>query len=306
MIVKFENESLWLEARTKVVTSSDIPALFGINKYGRTRFSVWHEKKSGKPAPYLETERQTWGKRLEKTIQTTVIEENGWELVEDAGENDYKLASKDAGIATSFDAIINDGEQDAVLEIKNVDGLIFAKDWDSSEDGESWEAPIWIELQLQFEMLCTGLERAYCAALVGGNRMVVIKRTPDEKLRNMLHEKIDEFWQSIKDNKEPPLDENGDDLEAVKRIYGAVGTEIKDGDEDDDKFVKGYLEASDAVKEATKKKRYFQSLLVKKMEGSCKILHPDWTVTASQVAEKEIKYTRKAYVTHRITPRSNP
>ena len=306
MVERFENEADWLEARTKVVTSSDIPALFGINKYGRTRFSVWHEKKSGKPAPYLETERQTWGKRLEKTIQTTVIEENGWELVEDAGENDYKLASKDAGIATSFDAIINDGEQDAVLEIKNVDSLVVAKTWCYDEKSEGYQPPIHIELQLQYQLLCTGLKVGYIAALIGGNRCIIVKRTPNEKLLTMIKQKIAEFWTSIEDNVEPPLDEDGEDFENAKAIYGCVGEEIKSGDEDDLKHVEGYMKASEDIKEATKRKKYHQSELIKSLSGHSKILHEQFTYSGKLVPAKEYTVNRKEYIAYRLTPRSNP
>jgi len=82
-IYKFETEDQWLEARKQDVTATDISAMLGLSKF-KSRFALWHEKKSGIVAnEFVENERTKWGKRLQNVIAKGVCEDQGWE-----GEDD--------------------------------------------------------------------------------------------------------------------------------------------------------------------------------------------------------------------------
>src|SRR5690606_11437457 len=108
-------------------------------------------------------------------------------------------------LGSSFDyEFILDGEKH-ILEIKNVDGLVFRNEWLEDEDG-NLEAPLHIELQVQQQMMLSGIKKAWICALVGGNKAVILKREADPEMFEMIKIKTEAFWKSIKEEKAPEPD----------------------------------------------------------------------------------------------------
>src|SRR3990172_11795006 len=117
--IKPKNEAEWLSLRMKDITSTEISALFGISPYS-TEFELWHRKKNKLYVDFEETERMTWGLRLQNAIAKGIAEDQGWKV---RRMNEY-IRIPELRIGASFDFSIEGKDiEPGILEIKNVDSL---------------------------------------------------------------------------------------------------------------------------------------------------------------------------------------
>lgn len=223
------DEAHWLQLRTQDLTSTDIAALFGLSPY-KTAYELWHEKRSGEVVRIKDNDRMKWGRRLEATVAEGIAEDQGWTVrpfkeygrlpeVRIGASFDFRImwgrdASDEPQGFRAFDTDI-----DAILEIKTVDSLAFRNGWTVEPDYV--EAPAHIELQVQHQMLVSGLRRAYIGVMIGGNRIEVIQREADDQVHAGIIAKASEFWASIAEGREPEPVMPGD-AEAVIRRYQQV------------------------------------------------------------------------------------
>lgn len=300
MIKEYNTRAEWIDARNNYITSTEIPALFGVYKYGQTPFGLYTEK-AGLilPTNEMDGERQRWGKALQKVIAEESTKVHGWQLTQ--AKNEYALYCKqDYGIASSFDYVVNDKGKDVLLEIKNVDSLIFAQQWEADEHGH-YEAPLHIELQLQHQLLCCGYDEVKLCALVGGNRLVTLARNPSKKLQDLIIEKVGAFWDMVAKEKPPELSETGEDLEHIKHLYRALGSNVVSASQSAEATAAKMRIATDKMKEAKKEVDGLKSKLLDECKDARKLLGANWTLSRTEVAQKEITYVRKAYTTNRVT-----
>lgn len=204
-----KNDLEWKTLRLACITSTEISALFGLSPY-MTEFELWHQKKNQEIINLNIGERGTWGTRLQDSIAHGIAEDQGWNV---RRMNEFIL-DDDAFIGSSYDFGIGD---DGILEIKNVDSLVFKEGW--IVDGNNLEAPPHLEMQVQHQMLVSGRKYAYIGALVGGNRVELIKREPDLKIFEMIKTKAMDFMYSVVEDKEPKPDFSRD-AEFIARLYG--------------------------------------------------------------------------------------
>lgn len=214
----------WLSLRAQDLTSTDVAALFGMSPY-KTKFELWHEKRSGTPTPVTQNARMTWGSRLEASIAAGIAEDNDWcirpfnEYVRDdelriGSSFDFRIITSEAGRAAAYPGI--DSESDAILEIKTVDALAFRNGWTVTDD--FIEAPAHIELQVQHQLLVSGLSVAYIGVLIGGNDVRVLRRDADAAVHSAIRDQARAFWDSIANNQAPdPV--MPDDAAAVIRMH---------------------------------------------------------------------------------------
>ena len=193
-IIQPRSHDHWLRLRLEVITSTEIAALFNESPY-LTEFELWHQKKNKQINSIEENERMFWGNILEESIAKGVCQRNGW-----TGEP-FKIFGVRSRIGSSFDWKIQVEGKECLLEIKNVDGLVFRDDW-TNPDG-TIEPPTHIDLQAQHQMLVSGIDTCYIAALVGGNDLKIIKREANKNIQEMILDKTEKFWQSIESNVAP-------------------------------------------------------------------------------------------------------
>lgn len=205
-----ESKEHWLALRSNNVNSSDVAALFDMSPYV-TKFELWHRFKNGNTVDFEENVRVKWGNRLESAIAEGVAEDNSWVVK----PMKHYISLPDLRLGSSFDFEIIGGEP-TILEIKNVDALILRDQWDISDDAP--EAPAHIELQVQHQLLVSGYKFAYIAALVGGNRVVLIKREADDLIQKAIKDRARAFWKSI-DNNTPPEPDFTKDSEFISTLY---------------------------------------------------------------------------------------
>lgn len=217
-ILKFENEEQWLEARKQDVTSTDMAALLGLSKW-KSRFALWHEKKTGIVASeFVENERTKWGKRLQNVIAHGICEDESW-VGEDLGL--FYIRDEALRLACSLDVKVECPVRGiGLLEVKNVGGDAFAASW--SED----EAPAYYEIQLMLEMHLArraGIDINFgcLGALVGGNKPKLYFRDYDPEIGAMFDEEVAKFWASIEAGEEPKPD-YAVDGPMLSKIRGAV------------------------------------------------------------------------------------
>lgn len=214
--IPFTDKQSWLKERVKDITSTEVSALFGLSPYS-TEFELFHQKKDGVIVLIDENERMAWGNRLEESIALEAAERNGWTV---RPFKEY-IRNTEHKIGSSFDFQITSLEQPAILEVKNVDSIQFARNWIERDDGEV-EAPEHIEIQVQHQMLVSGIDTAFICALVGGNRLVVVKRVADKEIHQAIIAKVKEFWGRVEANNAPGVDYEKDAQYLIKTLYASA------------------------------------------------------------------------------------
>lgn len=218
----------WLSLRAQDITATEASALFGVNPY-TTEHQLWHEKKSGAINEVEETERMTWGKRLERVIAEGICEDNGWELTDEFPYGSYFRHSESQMGATPDFAIVCPERGKGILEIKNVDWLQHKRNWDEDE------APPHIEIQLQQQLHIAkpaGFTWGAIGYLKGGNEAQVHIREYDADMCDAIQDKINLFWKSIENNVEPKPDYSKDAAYLIKKYGFDDGTEVDMQDND--------------------------------------------------------------------------
>ncbi len=291
-------EQEWLDLRTKDVTSTEIAALFGCSPY-MTEFELWHQKKNNAVVALEPNERMTWGTRLQNSIAAGVAEEQGWTLK----PLDRFLYMRDevARIGASFDFSFTakDGSR-GLLEIKNVDGLAYLNGWQELDNGNI-EAPLHIEMQVQHQLLVSGHTQAYIGALVGGNRLVLIRREADKAVHAGIRAKVADFWKSIEAGT-PPVPNFEKDAKFIASLYRFAEPGMLIRDEGNmDGLVQAYKKSSEEAKAATEKKDAAKAELLMMLGKAEKCIGKGWSISAGMVAPSHIEYDREGYRTFKIT-----
>jgi putative phage-type endonuclease len=297
-----DNEEHWLSLRSHDLTSTDVAALFGLSPY-KTPFELWHEKKAAEIVRLQDNPRMAWGRRLESAVAHGIAEDMGWSA---RPFKDY-MRIPEHRIGASFDFMVQDraGVDDsaaAILEIKCVDFLAFRDGWTIEDD--FIEAPAHIELQVQHQMLVSGLSRAYIGVLVGGNRIEVLERQADPKVHAGILAAAAKFWADVAaGNAPPPV--MPDDAAAVIAMnqYAAPGKLLDArGNPDVIAAVAEYAAASARAKEAEEAKQVAKADLLLAIGDAEKVLVDGYSVSAGLVGPAEIAaFTRKGFRNLRVT-----
>jgi putative phage-type endonuclease len=311
-----DNEAHWLSLRTQDLTSTDVAALFGLSPY-KTPFELWHEKKAAEVVRIADNDRMWWGRRLESAVAQGIADKQGWAV---RPFKEY-MRIPEARLGASFDFRIiapishapqsdgsglgvydGDTSDDAILEIKCVDFLAFRDGWTIEDD--FIEAPPHIELQVQHQMLVSGLSRAYIGVLVGGNRIEVIERQADPQVHAGILAAARQFWADLAAGIAPPP-VMPDDAGAVIAMnqYAAPG-KLLDARSDPSVIaaVAEYAAASARAKEADEAKQVAKADLLLAIGDAEKVLVDGYSVSAGLVGPAEIAaFTRKGFRNLRVT-----
>jgi len=228
----------WHKARSKAIGSTESSALFGISPY-TTKFELWHRKHDGVIVEIEDNDRMKWGRRLEAPIAEGIAEDLDIKV---EPFKEYLTHPDEPHMGSSFDYRIVGGAQgDGLMEIKNVDGLVYRKTW--TED----EAPKHIEAQVQHEMEVAGLDYCMIVALVGGNDPKVIWRNRDRDMGAKIRRTIGRFWKTIEANK-PPKPDFEQDAEFIISLHQSAGIKILEADEELADMLAQYANHTQAMK----------------------------------------------------------
>lgn len=210
----------WHARRATVVGASEVAALFECQPdYAMSLYALWHVKTGRVPPPPVAGERVAWGIRLEQVIAEGAAEQEGWTIA----KGGWIADRIQPGMGATLDYLIEDGDAagPGVLEIKNVDWLVHRRTW---TDGEP---PPHILLQLQQQLACSGRTWGAVVGLVGGNELRVYRYDARPKTIAAIRAKIAAFWQSIAENKPPPVDGSASATHVLRELFpDAIDDEV--------------------------------------------------------------------------------
>lgn len=309
------DEAHWHALRAQDLTSTDVAALFGLSPY-KTAFEMWHEKKAGEPVRIKDNDRMRWGRRLEAVVAEGIAEERDWSYrpFKDYGRlPDLRLGSSfDFRVLMSdpmpfgvdeyeIDNRVYDTPNDAILEVKTVDFLAFRNGWTIEDDYV--EAPAHIELQVQHQMLVSGLRRAFIGVLIGGNRIELLEREADDQVHAGIIAAARKFWDSIERN-EPPAPVMPDDADAVIRLnQHAEPGKLLDarGDGRIEYLVARYAELGKQAKVIDDERNTIKADLLTAIGDAEKVLLDGYSVSAGVVGPSTYTVERPGYRNLRVT-----
>lgn len=298
-IIHPKDEAEWHSLRREVVTSTEVAALFDASPY-TTLFELWHRKRDKSVVSIEANDRMKWGTRLQDAIAAGVAEDNGWTIRK---VTEY-IRDTDLRAGASFDFFMcgnppSDGGN-GILEIKNVDSLAFRDGW--LIDGDNVEAPAHIEFQVQHQLMVAGKDYAYIGALIGGNKVQLIRRERDEKAIEAIKARVKDFWASIDANVEPTPDFSRDS-KFIASLYGFAnpGTEYAGGNisllRD---LVVEYKRLGEIEKEAKSGKDALKAKILMEIGTSEKVKGDTFSISAGMIGPAEVSYTREGYRDFRV------
>lgn len=198
MTVKFitpEDEKHWLSMKGKVITSTEVSALFGLNPWV-TEFELYQKHKNGVVVDFKTNERIEKGKRIEQYA----AEETGLELGFSVRPfKDFAL-DEERKIGASFDWIAETENGPAILEMKASDYFQFKEKF--TED----EMPPQYEIQVMFQMLVSGIKKSYVSVWTGIYDFHIYEREYDTEFGAALEKRVTKFWRDVEAGNEPAVD----------------------------------------------------------------------------------------------------
>lgn len=317
----------WLQLRHKNISSTESSALFGMSAY-LTAYELGVIKQSKEPTEIETSERMRWGTRLQDAIAVGISVEYGvvvqaltsYITVDGIGMGasfDYEIiglktekSEKDEWKPELREMFKNFGP--GILEIKNVDSLVFKNEWTSNEnEGEEdeanegeIEAPDHIEIQVQHQLECADeYEWTALAVLVGGNQAHVFPRMRDRTVGAGIRKKITKFWDDLKKGILPEI-KMPEDADIIIKLHQLVEPDkLFDGrgNEQLSELAKLYHLHGVQLKQLAEERKVARAKILQIIGDSQKALLDGFSVSTSLVGETQISYTRQGYRMFRIT-----
>ena len=282
-IIPIENRQQWLAERVKDITSTEVSVLYGLSPY-KSEFELYHEKRDQVVVSFEPNERMRWGTRLESVIAQGAAEEQGWDI----RKLDVYIRNPEVRIGSSFDfEILSSSDGPGILEIKNVDGLQYARNW--IDDGAGGiEAPEHIELQVQHQLEVSGRSWAAIVALVGGNTIKVAYRHRDQEIGADIRRKVAEFWARIQSGRAPDPDYTKDADFICKQLRNrAQDGLVAQADADLEALLQQYQHVSRSASEADKAKQAIKAQILDRIGEASKLLAPFGTLSCGMVSPSQ-------------------
>ena len=305
--IPITDEQSWLENRLLDITSTEVSALYDLSPY-QTEFELYHQKKEKHVVRIEENERMTWGKRLEDSIAHGAAETMGWNVE----KFDVYMSNPKTRMGSSFDYKINKTESMAgmpmyggagILEIKNVDGVAYRKNWKDDGNGNI-EAPEHIELQIQHQMEVADMGWCALVALVGGNTQKIIFRKRDRAIGEDLTKKVAAFWEKVKAGTPPDIDYLIDADYIIKTLHNqADAGVILNADDDLDRLIDEYNITNKELHSINKTKDSLKAQILERSQKASKIFSKYGTISCGMSKESKGKLITQEMVGTYQSPR---
>lgn len=199
----------WLQLRRKGIGGSDASVIMGKNPY-RSILQLWEEKTGKLPVTDEGNEYTYWGNVMEPIIRKEFMNRTGLKVRQKHAmifHKDYPYLFADV------DGIVTDerGEK-CIFEAKTA----------SQYKAEQWEDGVPEEyiLQVQHYLEVCGMDKAYIAALIGGNKFIFHTIYRDEELIRNLISREKEFWEGcVLTSTEPVMDDSDATRDYLNQKY---------------------------------------------------------------------------------------
>jgi putative phage-type endonuclease len=263
------------EAWSKVITASKVAAILGLSPYD-SPLSCWHKMRGNIPLEQ-ETEDHRRGHYAEPSIiawwrdrhpeYSKVVRHPQYS---GRGDLDWCAATPDA-VASGK------GVDDVLVEAKTARSL---DDW--GEPGTD-EIPAYYLVQVLFQLHLSGLKRAYVPVWGSWFEMEEYVVDYDEVLANGIFGRTREFWESLKDDVPPPLDDTLATFQTLKALHPLIDkSDVANLDRD---TAIEFVQASIDFKAAEARKRAAQSAVLDAMGNAQYADHDGVRVARRQPAK---------------------
>lgn len=306
-MISTESKDEWLKLRHGNISSTEVPALFGLGSYA-TLFETAVLKKQPAPTEFESTVRMTWGLRLEEAIAKGISDDYGVKvrrIRRYAIHDTCRLgASADYEICGVTDVEVSDpilrqmyaDLGSGVLEIKNVDRFIFKQEW-KTEEGQL-EAPAQFEIQTQTQLEVLNKPWAAIGVLIGGNDTQLVIRERDHEVGKAIVSKVNDFWKLLDSGGMPPV-KLPEDVEIIRRLYmGSTPGKLLDAREDEEMkaLCAKYREQADMQKMYEELRKSTGAKILMRIGDAEKVMVDGYSISAGTVGEVTIEsYVRKPY-----------
>ena len=272
----------WLSLRRSNIGASEVACLFDCSPY-TSRYALWQIKAGRIPEPELSGERPKWGLRLEDAIIAAFVEETGCAYAyRRAGYVQHPTVGG-LGCTPDFFLVDRGGIPIEIAETKNVDWLQHKRQWGG-------EPPAHILLQTQAQLACTGMGSVTVVALVGGNDLKHYRFERRPKIIAEIESRVAEFWQSIRDGRDPPVDSSDSTAAALKALYPGDDGDDEPvdmrGDNELPELCADYQRAVNARKDAEADEKAARSAIMAKVGEHRTAFCDGWTIRRSVTAAK--------------------
>lgn len=203
-----EERVRWLDVRRNGVGASEAAVLLGYPMYGKTAVAIWAEKSGLRPA-WSGNEDTRAGKELESVVADIYGRETGRRIVKREVFHRYREFDRCPLFAT-IDGIDDSGR---IVEIKTINEF---QEKRKLKDGlpEAWN------IQVQAQMLCSGIRESVLAAYLRGSESVVyFPITRDAVIQDEIVEAVSRFWEHVASGVHPPVEE-ASDLALIPQGHG--------------------------------------------------------------------------------------
>lgn len=315
-----KNKAEWLALRHPNVSSTESAALFGLSPY-MTAYELALAKQKPEPDPgFAGNERMEWGLVLQRAIARRIGAVYGVKVRALNGYSTHSYGHALMGASFDFEIVglvdSDDGEHvplpddcvlrdmyeahgAGVLEIKNVDWIVFKQQW-RTDDGEV-EPPAHIEIQVQHQLACIARKWAAIGVLVGGNDLNLLVRERDDDVVKAIVGQCESFWHNLSRGILPPV-ELPADAAVIAQVYKIASPgKVLNADTEVEALCADYRAAADAEKAASEAKATAKAKLLMKIGDAEKVIGEKFTVSAGTVTRAEYVCAASTYRNVRVT-----
>jgi putative phage-type endonuclease len=269
--IPYTDRDDWLTKRKEGIGASDVAGILGLSPWS-SPFVVWADKT--KDIEREANESMEWGKALEDVILARFTSQEGIYI------GARELLVRHPGIPwvmATVDGLGFDGPVSVVIGGTlgtNPEAALGNVQVKTDGGWKRWsELPHHIEVQVQWEMLATGLEHTWVPVLHSGRNFQVYETDADPHLQKVIFDKVKAFRDTyLLDPEAAPPDPIGSDAET------RVLVDLWDADPDEVIELSPGMAADVALLEGLKAEAKRLETEIKKYEGRVKVSLQDATV----------------------------
>lgn len=266
----------WLQLRRKGIGGSDASVIMGKNPY-RSILQLWEEKTGKLPVTDDGNEYTYWGNVMEPIIRKEFMNRTG-----------LKVRQKHAMIFhKEYPYLFAD--VDGIVTDERGEKCIFEAKTASQYKAEQWEDGVPEEyiLQVQHYLEVCGMDKAYIAALIGGNKFVFHTIYRDDELIRNLISREKEFWEGcVLTDTEPVMDDSDATRDYLNQKYSDPIEGPIQLQEDMKSVLAEYQDVDCKIKELEKQKTGFANQ-IKAAMGEYETGEVDGTVVSWKKISRE-------------------
>jgi putative phage-type endonuclease len=198
------------------IGASEIGAVAGLNPFA-SPWDIWL-RKTGQAPDVEQNAPMEWGNRLEPAIRQKYCDDTSSSVYVPTAS--LFSTEREWARATPDGVVVAGTEQSwqHLLQCKNV-GEWVARSWSDSP-------PAYVQLQTQWEMYVTGLQRDDVACLIGGNQFRIYTIHRDDKAIADLLTIADDFWAKVEKRIAPKVDDSDACREHFERRFKREAVEV--------------------------------------------------------------------------------